>query len=79
MRLGALITKGGNLVVVVVVVVTTVVCVAGAKENCPSVLSAPNCAMVETSRSLLCSLCSVAGGGNLEAKEGLIDSCGVVF
>ena len=32
------ITKGGNFVVVVVVVVTTVVWVAGAKENCPSVL-----------------------------------------
>jgi hypothetical protein len=39
MRRGALTTKGGNLVVVVVVVVTTVVCVAGAKENCPRVLS----------------------------------------
>lgn len=37
---GAFITKGGNFVVVVVVVVTTVVCVAGAKESCPSVLYA---------------------------------------
>jgi hypothetical protein len=67
-------------VVVVVVVVTTVVCVAGAKENWPSVLSAPNCAMVETSRSLLCSLGSVGGGaGNLEAKEGLMGSFDAVF
>ena len=32
--------RGGKLVVVVVVVVTTVVCVAGAKENCPNILSA---------------------------------------
>jgi len=79
MRLGALITKGGNLVVVVVVVVTTVVCVAGAKENWPSVLSAPNCAMVETTRSLLCSLGSIVGGGNLEVKEELMASFGAVF
>jgi hypothetical protein len=67
-------------VVVVVVVVTTVVCVAGAKENWPSVLSAPNCAMVETRRSLLCSLGSVIdGAGNLEAKGGLMASFGAVF
>lgn len=37
-RRGGRIRNGGNLVVVVVVVVTTVVCVAGAKDNCPSKL-----------------------------------------
>ena len=32
------IRNGGNWVVVVVVVVTTVVCVAGAKDSCPTVV-----------------------------------------
>ena len=79
MRLGGLITKGGNLVVVVVVVVTTVVCVAGAKENCPRVLSAPKCAMVGSSQSLLRLRFSNAGDGNLEAKEQLMASFGEVM
>lgn len=70
--------KGGNLVVVVVVVVTTVVCVAGAKENWPSVLSAPNCAMLEEEgRSMLRLLSSPGGGENLEAKEDCINSFAV--
>ncbi len=72
-------TKGGNLVVVVVVVVTTVVCVAGAKENCPRVLSAPKCAMVEFGRSLLRCCCNMADGENLEGKEELAASFGVLL
>lgn len=42
--------KGGNFVVVVVVVVTTVVCVAGAKDSCPSkVFGGTGCDNCETS------------------------------
>lgn len=63
--------------VVVVVVVTTVVWVAGAKENCPRVLSSPNSAMLEAGPLLLRLLCSIAGGGYLEGKADSIASFGV--
>jgi hypothetical protein len=71
--------KGGNLVVVVVVVVTTVVWVAGAKENCPSVLSAPNCAILEVGRSLLRLSSSPVGVENFAVKGDLMVSFGVVL
>ncbi len=64
---------------VVVVVVTTVVWVAGAKENCPSVLSSPNSAMLESGWFLLRLLCSISGGGTLEGKRGSITSFGVIW
>jgi hypothetical protein len=72
-------TKGGNLVVVVVVVVTTVVWVAGAKENCPRVLSAPKCAVLGEALSFDRPLCNIAGGGNLEGKGDSISSFEVVW
>lgn len=78
MRLGALTTKGGNLVVVVVVVVTTVVCVAGAKENWPTVLSTPKAAMLGEGCSLVRLLSSTADAEILEAKGDLTTSLEVV-